>query len=66
MRVLKEVLVLAALVLALAYAARFLEGIDAGKIHAGVPSMAELLSAFWSPSGDEPAAQGTPHAGSGR
>ena len=59
MRVLKEVLVLAALVFALAYAARFLEGIDAGRIHAGVPSITELLSAFWSPGGDEPAARGS-------
>lgn len=63
MRVLKEVLVLAALVLVLAYAARFLEGIDAGRIHAGVPSMSELLSAIWSPGGDNPATHGSTQAG---
>ena len=59
MRILKEVLVLAIVVLGLAYAARFLEGVDAGRIHAGVPSITELLSAVWSPSGDEPAAHGS-------
>ena len=44
MRYLKEVLVLAALVVALAFAARQLEGVDAGRIDAaGVPSFTEMF-----------------------
>lgn len=43
MRVLKEVLVLAALVLLFAFAARQLEGIDAGKIESDVPPFTRAL-----------------------
>ncbi|BAQ17774.1 hypothetical protein [Methyloceanibacter caenitepidi] len=39
MRILKEVLVLAVIVLVFAYAARRLEGVDAGEISAGVPPL---------------------------
>jgi hypothetical protein len=43
MRVLKEVLVLAAIVVVLAYAARQVEGLDAGRLDAGVPSLMQTL-----------------------
>lgn len=43
MRVLKEVLVLAVIVLAFAYAARRLEGVDAGEITAGVPPLMQTF-----------------------
>ncbi len=47
MRVLKEVLVLAAIVGVLAYAARQLEGLDAGRLDAGVPSLMQSLEQLW-------------------
>jgi hypothetical protein len=43
MRVLKEVLVLAAIVVVLAYAARQVEGLDVGTLDAGVPSLMQSL-----------------------
>ena len=43
MRVLKEVLVLAVIVLVLAYAARQLEGFDAGKMETGVPPLSSII-----------------------
>jgi hypothetical protein len=43
MRVLKEVLVLAVLVLVLAYAARQLEDVNAGRMESGVPPLMESL-----------------------
>ncbi len=43
MRVLKEVLVLAIIVLVFAFAARQLEGVDAGKMDSGVPPLLKLL-----------------------
>ncbi|WP_108683423.1 hypothetical protein [Methyloceanibacter sp. wino2] len=43
MRVLKEVLVLAVIVLVFAYAARRLEGVDAGEINAGVPPLMQSV-----------------------
>ena len=46
MRVLKEVLVLAVIVVVLAYAARQLEGMDAGRLDAGVPSLMQSLKDF--------------------
>ena len=43
MRVLKEVFVLALIVLVLAYAARQLEGVDAGRMTAGVPPLMDTF-----------------------
>lgn len=43
MRVLKEVLVLAIIVLVFAFAARQLEGVDAGKMDSGVPPLLKSL-----------------------
>lgn len=43
MRVLKEVLVLAVIVLVFAYAARRLEGVDAGHMTAGVPPLMQSI-----------------------
>ena len=47
MRLLKEVLVLAAVVVVLAYAARQLEGVDAGRLDADVPSLMQSLKQLW-------------------
>ena len=43
MRVLKEVLVLAIIVLVFAYAARQLKGLDAGELETGVPPFTKVL-----------------------
>jgi len=43
MRILKEILVLAVIVLVFAYAARQLEGIDAGELETGVPPLSKTL-----------------------
>jgi len=43
MRVLKEVLVLAVIVLLLSFAARQLEGLDAGEIETGVPPLTKAI-----------------------
>lgn len=43
MRVIKELLVLAVIVLVFAYAARRLEGVDAGHMTAGVPPLMQSL-----------------------
>ena len=43
MRVLREVLVLAVLVVVLVYAARQLEGVNAGRAESGVPPLMETV-----------------------
>ena len=43
MRVLREVLVMAVIVLVLVYAARQLEGVNAGRAESGVPPLMESL-----------------------
>ena len=53
-RFFKEILVLAALVLLLAYAARQLEGIDAGKMETDVPSFSELFEGLFTESPTAP------------
>ena len=59
MRVLKEVLVLAVIVVVLAYAARQLEGLDAGRLDAGVPSLMQSLKDFLDPESPEKSAPKT-------
>lgn len=57
MRIFKEVLVLAVIVLVFAYAARQLEGVDAGELDSGVPPLMQSLKQFL---GIEEAGSGTP------